>query len=439
MSLIGFLLGGILGPISLPYLFYEPLKTTYTMPIWKPVYSTEFLMMSLVATLICTLATYVACKNNLKDTPSQSLRPKVVKVGKSSYIEKTKIWSKLGFNFQWNFRDIFRSKVRSIMAIVGVLGCSALVVCALGMNDSLQDIIVWQYEDINLFESKINLDKDISHEYRKNIENKYEAEGILEDFIEIKANNIKKTGNLTVKDNVSLIRETNEYREFIELPNDKISLSYKMAKSLGVKVGDNIEWHIYNDEKWIKSEVGEIYRDPTTQGIKMSKELYEKLGYEYRETAYLTSKSVDEKVKGAESISTKLDLRESYDKMTEGMNIMIYVLIIAAVLLAVVVLYNLGVLSFTESERELSTLKVIGFKSKKIRRLLLTQNIWLTCIGIIVGIPLGKFLIDYIMSFMGDSLDMMTIIKTKSIIYSILFTFTLSIFVNLMFSKKVKK
>ena len=124
--------------------------------------------------------------------------------------------------------------------------------------------------------------------------------------------------------------------------------------------------------------------------------------------------------------------------MIEAMNLLIHILMLAAVVLAVVVLYNLGVLSFQEKQRELSTLKVIGFHSGRIRTLLLTQNIWMTALGTLLGIPVGLWIIEYIFRFMGESFDFITVVYPLSYLYSILGTFLVSIMVNCLFSRKVK-
>lgn len=439
LSLAGSLLGAIAGPLALPRLFYVAMKTTYTLPEWKAALSPQFFVMALLTVLACTLATYLSCRSNLKDTPSETLRPKAPKLAKQGFIERTSLWGKLGFNSQWNFRDVFRSKSRSIMAVVGVLGCTALLVCAFGMQDSLDDVISWQYSDINQFTTKLTLDEKISPEQTASIIKSTKGEALMESAVEIKANNIKKSGELLVTDRVTLIRSTNAQREFINLPEDKISISYKMANLLGVKQGDQISWHIYGNEKWVQSEIGAIYRSPVSQGLTLSRELFEKLGYSFAPTSVVSGELINELPEGASSKWSTDDLTESYKTMTESMNIMVYILIFAAALLALVVLYNLGILSFTERQRELATLKVIGFQSKSIRRLLLTQNIWLSAIGIIIGIPSGKWLIDFMLSFMGDTFDMMSMITVSTIIVSTLITFMISVCVNLMFSGKIKK
>ncbi len=438
ISISGSFIGAILGPFTIPYLFYDALKTTYTMPEWKPAISLESFTMAFISILFCTLATYLACRNALKDTPAQTLRPKAPKHIKQGFFEKTRVWSKLGYSLQWNLRDMFRSKVRSIMAVIGVLGCTALLVCAFGMQDSLDDVITWQYSEINTFQTKCILSSNISNAKYESLKKNINGEALMEGAVEIKVNGIKKSGELLVTDNVTLIHSQNYKREQLILPEDSLSISYKMANLLGVEEGDKVSWHVYGDERWVTSTVDAIYRTPISQGITVMKGTFEKLGYQFKPTALITKQNLSGKIDGVESIWSKSDLTKSYETMTEAMSIMVYVLILAASILAVVVLYCLGVLSFTERQRELATLKVIGFKTKKIRRLLLTQTIWLTFIGIIIGVPSGKWLIYYMISFMGDSFDMMTIVSVPSIIYSISITLLLSVVVNLMFSGKIK-
>jgi putative ABC transport system permease protein len=438
ISFAGAAIGVIAGPFTLPFLFYGSMQTTYTLPEWKPAISISSFVMALVSVIACTLSTYLACRSVLKDTPSQTLRPKAPKSMKQGFLEKTDLWKKLSFNAQWNFRDMFRSKVRSIMAIVGVLGCTALLVCAFGMQDSLKDVVTWQYFDINQYETKCMLSEKITSEQFTSIKEHYNGEALMEGAIEIKANGKKKTAELLVTDNVTLIHSENSKREAIELPKGPLAISYKMATVLEVKVGDEISWHIYGNERWVTSKIDTIYRTPLSQGITITKDGFEKLGFTFVPTSIITAQKINTDIQGVTSIWSKADLTESYETMTEAMNIMVYILILGAAILAVVVLYNLGILSFTERQRELATLKVIGFKTKKIRQLLLTQTIWLTAVGIVLGIPCGKWLIYYMISFMGDTFDMMTIVSVSSLICSVLGTFLLSVLVNRMFSRKIK-
>ncbi|OPX44431.1 outer membrane-specific lipoprotein transporter subunit LolC [Ruminiclostridium hungatei] len=439
LSLAGTVLGVILGPLALPRLFYGAMKTTYTLPEWKPAIPPEIFIMALLTVLMCCLTTYLACRSNLKDTPSQALRPKAPKEMKQRARDYTPVWTRLGFNLQWNLRDMARNKVRSVMAVAGALGCSALLVCAFGMQDSLDDVVQWQYKDLNRFSTKLSLAENISRDTLDSVLSQTDGEALMEGAVEIKANGRRKPGELLVTDKVSLIKYTDPGRNYMELPSDMISISYKMSRLLGVKQGDTVSWHVYGQEKWITGKIGAVYRSPVSQGITLTREMYEKLGFSFAPTAVVTNRQIDTLPTGAESIWSDRDLTESYETMTEAMSIMVYVLILAAAILAIVVLYNLGVLSFTERLRELATLKVMGFQSGKIRRLLLTQNIWLSITGVIFGIPCGKWLIDFMLSFMGDSFDMMCRLTVLNVVVSSVITCLLSIAVSFLFTGKIKR
>lgn len=439
ISLTGSFLGAVLGPITLPYLFYEAMKTMFVLPEWKPSIPMTVLSMMIITVVGCTLVTYMACRGVLKDTPSQALRPKPPKSVKHSFIDGFQLWRRLDFYTQWNLRDVFRCKVRSFMAIAGVLGCSALLLCAFGMQDTMEYIVTWNYEVINQFETRLELSEEVTEKQLKDILLRYNGEAILEGTVEIKANDKKKSGELLVLDDVTLIKFVDIERKQITLPEDQISISYKMAEQLGVEVGDEITWHPYGEEKWITSTIGSIYRTPFTQGVTLTRELYEVNGYKFRPSAVVTSDTVESSLDGISKIRTKDMLTESYRTMTEAMNTLVYVLMIAAVLLAAVVIYNLGVLSFTERQRELSTLKVIGFQTKKLRILLLNQNIWLTAVGIMAGIPVGLWILQYIFRFMGEVFDFMIVVDVSSYLYTIIGTLMVSIFVNRLYSKRVKE
>lgn len=438
ISLAGSLLGAIIGPMTLPRLFYPSMSSYYTLPEWKPVIDPSFYAMAAATVALCMLITYSACRKVLADTPSKTLRPKAPKLVKHNVFERTALWKKLGFNMQWNLRDISRNKVRSLMGVLGVLGCTALLVCAFGMNDDMNDIKDWQYKQIDTFNSKLSVSDVAPDSEIKDAMSKVNGQAVMEDTVEIKKGSAKKTGSLTACDNVTLQKMTDKDRNIIDLKQDGVMISLKMADQLGVKTGDEIKWHIYGNQKWVTSTVTGIYRNPIAQGITLTRSSLEKLGYKFRTTSILTSENVTGKIAGISSIQDKSDLVKAWDKMIEAMMKMVYILIAAAASLAIVVLYNLGILSFTEAERELATLKVVGFKSNKLGRLLLVQNILLSAVGFIVGIPVGKWLIDAMVSTAGDSFDMMTRIHTENILLSFAITFAIVILVKVMFSGKIK-
>jgi putative ABC transport system permease protein len=444
ISITGSFTGAVVGPMILPYLFYGPMQKVFTVPEWKAVIPISVLYMVLGTIAVCTITTYLTCRMVLKDTPAQSLRPKAPKAIKHSLIDGMRLWSRMSFHSQWNLRDVIRCKGRSLMAIAGILGCSALLICAFGLQDTMDSIVEWNYHVLNRYEYCIELKSDASKDQIDDMMKQMNSESIREAGVELKAHHIKKSGELlVVEDGISLMQFVNEKKKMIKLPKDQISMSYKMAKNLNLKVGDEVIWRPTGHEQWITSAIGAIYRTPFSQGIAMSQSCYEDYGFSYLPTTLLTN---DTSATGntitsnavVSKLSTKDDLIESYNTLANAMNTMAYTLMAAAVLLAVVVIYNLGVLSFTERQRELSTLKVMGFKTGKLRRLLLTQNIWLTVIGILPGIPVGIWIINYIFRFMGEVLDFMVIINFSSYIYCILGTLLVSALVNRVFSKRLK-
>ena len=216
----------------------------------------------------------------------------------------------------------------------------------------------------------------------------------------------KKAGTLTVMNKSEYYRITDEDRNYIDLDPEGIAISDKMAEVLGLEVGDKVRWHIAGDPKWIDSEITETYTVPYGQGMIMTPKTFDKEGgddYNYSTNVILTKKNVNKNYTGVSSITTREDIQNGWNTMTEAMDMMITVLTTFAILLAVVVLYNLGLLSFTEIQRELATLKVLGFNSKSLRRLLLTQNLWFSTIGFILAIPGAYLLLGFMMGSVGDS------------------------------------
>lgn len=438
ISLIGALLGSIAGPFTLPYLIYPSMSSFYTLPVWQPTFDFSFLIVALIVIISCTIVTYLSCYKILREIPAKSLRPKPPKTTKHNFLETTKLWEKLNFNTRWNIRDITRNKSRSLMAIIGVLGCTALLICAFGIYKGNNELKVWQYEDINHFNSKLIIDQTATKQQINNAKDLTQGEYILEDKIEIKANNIKKAGSLTVTDNVSLITNTDKNRNHITLPQG-LSITYKIANALGVKKGDTVTFHRYGDTVWKTVTVAGVYREPTNQGITMDKEYFESLGFEFLPTSILTEQNVYTNIEGIKNIVLTEQTIEQWDELSGSMMLMVYIIILAACILSVVVLYNLGLLSFTEMEREMATLKVLGIKTKKLARLIFTQNIWFSVIGFIIGIPLGQKLMQLMVTSSGDFYDFPVDLQFFNLAFSFIITFGVALIVNLLFARKLKK
>jgi putative ABC transport system permease protein len=441
IGILGGVIGLISGPLIIPPILFTMQKTIYTLPNWTAALSPSSFIAVALSVLCCGASSYIACRKQLKEVPAATLRPMAPKVKGHSYFEKSKLWHKLGFSAQWNLRDVLRSKIRSSMAVIGVMGCTALLIFGLGLRDAVNGFSNWMYKDLNVYENKINLKEDINVEADDELSKMYNGQWIQEANIEMKAKGVKKSGSLTVLDKGEEILFEDKERNRLSLPDKGVALTYKMAELLKVNIGETVLWRAYGEKNWQEAQIAAIYRTPMGQGISMKKEVYENSKGIFKPTALLTRDKVDgaEKLAVVKSVQDKNKLMDSINDMLESMRMIIAILILAAVILGSVVLYNLGALSFTERIRELATLKVLGFLPKQIRSLLQMQNIWLTFIGIVIGIPAGYGLVGFMLATMPDSTDFIADISINSFFISVLGTFIVSVFVSIVLSRKVKE
>jgi len=439
LALAGSVLGCMVGPLTLPQLFYPSMSGFYTMPEWKAAYHPSFAVVTALVVVLCAAVTWLACANQLTDTPAQTLRTKAPKIAKHSFIEKTALWRRFGFNTQWNLRDAARNKARSVMAIVGVLGCTALLVCAFGIHDSMRLLKEWQYESINQFESKLNLEEAATDAQIDAVILAVNGEAVMENSIEIRVNGIKRTASVTVTDGSTLIHLTDSGKQPMAWPANGTSITMRLADILGVTIGDTVEWHIYGSERWVETTITQLDRNPTIQGLSMTREALEAHGYDFRATSIISAETVTESFAGVSLVLSTADIIAGWDDLTEAMMTMVYVLIVGAAVLSIVVLYNLGLLSFTEKAREMATLKVMGMKTKKLRGLLLTQNIWFSVVGFMLGLPCGLWLVHAITGSSGEAFDFPVELTAGTAALSFVITFGLSVFVSTLFSRKIRQ
>ena len=439
LVLIGSILGLIIGPMTLPKLFYPSMSSTYILPSWNPAWSMNFVYVALAMILMSLLVSYFAVKSIFNENPADTIRPKAPKISSSGIIEKLGFFKHMSFNTRWNYRDAKRNKFRALMTIIGVIGCTALLVSAFGMYDGMNDLKEWEFNQINHYDSKLIIDDNASSSDVDDVADEVDGDKIMESAIEIESDTGKKSGSLLVLNHTDLVTPTDYDWNKLKIEDDEVSISQKMADMLGVDVGDTVKWHIMGSDKWINTKIDKIHSDPTSQGFIMSADKLEDLKLNYTPTSIVTTEHVDKNYTAIKSTNSIKDMTSSWDELTEAMWLLIYILIFFASLLAVVVLYNLGLLSFTEIEREIATLKVLGFKTKSLRKLLLTQNLWFTSIGYLLGIPVGYYILKVMWDSSGDSFYILPSISLMNLILTAAITFSLSILVNLMFSRKIKK
>lgn len=441
ISLAGAILGSIAGYFCLPPIFRPNMSSYYILPKWTTQISIKSYIAILLTVMIDTIVSFLSCRRELRDMPAVTLKPAAPKNMKHFRLEKSRIWLTMGFSTQWNIRDILRNKARSFMGVAGVAGCTMLMLCALGCKNSCDEIAEWQYGELTIGKQKVTFAEELSSLEKREYRQRFNGQLVQEGSCEFKTGERIKTGNITIMESGNYMRYQDDKGREIKFPQTGIGLSYKMANLLGVKEGDFIEWHMIGEEDWERNRVSFIYRTPTGQGIAMTQSQFEELDYDFEPTVLYTNMSIPAYVKDSDDITgvsslsqQKKDLRDNM----EMLNIMVIVLITAAVILGVIVLYNMGVLSFMEKTREVATLKVLGFTSARIRKILQQQNVWLTIVGIGIGLVLGYILLDAITQTMSEDNDIPAVIYTLSYVYSIIGTLVISVSVNRILSSKVK-
>lgn len=434
-SLIGIAIGvGIASFIMNP----NGMMGTYMdLPKWKlrmPVFCTV-LLLCLIAVL--TLIGFLSVKNALKGNAADALRPYVPKKMKPLIFEKTKLFHKLSFGTRWNLRDIMRHKSRTAMSLIGTVGCTIIVICAFGMSDTMDAFLDMYYSGATNYSSRIYLAEDATDEARQDIANKYNGDWSGTVSVELGEKAISLDVYNVTHDRV---RFPNEKCKYQKLENDGAYICMRAAKENNLKVGDTFTISPYGSSKKYKLRVAGLLRS-VSESITVTSDYAEKVGVPYKvDSVYTnTEKGSIEKTAAIKSVQSKRAIIDSFGTFTQLMNSMIIVLVAGALLLGVVVLYNLGVMSYTERYREMATLKVVGFRDKKIGSLLIGQNLWLSLVGVALGIPLGAMLLKYLLDALASEYEMQLCITVPTYFISVLLTVGMSLLVSLMVSRKNKK
>lgn len=443
ISLIASILGLIVGPLFIGNLFIGMEMTYFQIPNGKAVVSNSSFVVAIIVVIAVSAVTYITARKELKENPAQTLRTEMPKIKqKSLNITAKGVFKRLGFSSKWNLRDILRNKMRTLMGIAGITGCCMLLVCAFGMFDTMNNFIDTQFEKLYNFDYKLTLKTGYADEVLEKLTNEYGDNTSQTLGIEIKNGDTKEANNIFVDDSKGYVRFMNHNQEFIELSDNGVYITEKLAKTKGYNIGDTITWHIYGEDNYYESKIIGFDRDPQNQNVKMTRKYLETLGIEYKADTIYTNKDLSEtkEIEGIEIVQDKKLLEEGMNNMINTMKTMIVLLIVVAAILGGVIIYNLGILSFTEKQYQFATLKVLGFKNKQIKKIYIKQNNWITIISIILGLPLGFFMVDFIFKMaLSESYDFSAKIGILSYIYAIIGTYIVSFVFSKLLSKKVNK
>ena len=412
------------------------MSTYLDMPDWS-LHMPAFCVPVMIATLaFLTLISFLSVKKMLRGTAADALRPYIPKVMKKSVIEKLSFWNKLSFGTKWNVRDILRHKARSAMTLVGVVGCMILLVGGLGMKDTMGSFLDMLDRDISNYETKVGLTETATNEDAKAL-----AEALNGDWQA--SGGISYEGKTVAMEiynaDHNKIRFLTEDNEITELSDDGVYLCLRLKDT--ASIGDTIEFSPYGSEETYTVKVAGYLRSLVAENIVMTDTYADSVGIDYHIGSIYTDTASDD-IESSSIISGKQEkqmIMDSYDTFMEIMNLMIVILVVAAIVLGIVVLYNLGVMSYVERHRELATLKVLGFRDKAIGKLLVSQNIWLTFIGVLIGLVCGYGVLYVLVKALVSEYELSITIGFMTYIVSIALTFGVSLLVGLMVARRNKK
>lgn len=458
-TIIGGILGIIIGVNVIPRIIANAYSIMYNMPKVTLFFSLDIPIVAILVSLLCTLvATIHSCISETKNTPSTLMRPKSPKIGKRIFLEKIKfIWKHLNFSKKVTCRNIFRYKKKFYMTIIGIAGCTALVVTGFGIKDSVTALVPKQFDNIYKFNLQIGIKENSSLENVNNIlrENNVNYSNIKLNSADVTANGTSVDAYILVaEDSASLENVINLQnritKEKLHLNSNSVIITEKLSKLLNVSVGDKILVPL--GDKSFEVEISAIAENYVYHYVYMDSTLYEELtkapftcnmifadaNMNEEEQNNLSSKLLEDS-----SVSAVVQLdnsRYSLDKTFDSLNAIVWILIISAAALAFVVLYNLSNTNISERIREIATIKVLGFYDKEVSSYIYRESTILTAIGIVLGLIIGYFLEGYVIKTCEVDLIMFSAdIKFISYIYAIAITILCTIIVNIFIHFSLKK
>ena len=445
ISLVASIFGLLAGRYFIGNVFIGIEMSFFEIPNGVPIIKNDSYIVALLVILCVSFVTYLATRKILKEKTAETLRNEIPKLKNNSLnITTVGIFKKMSFNTKWNIRDMFRNKARTITGIVGVTACAMLIVCSLGMLNSMNYFIDLQFNRIFNFDYKLSLKSNINSDELKDLTDKYGDNTSESLYIEIKdKDGNRESNNIFVTDSKDYVRFVDNKDKFIKLDKDDgIYVTYKLAKTKGYKIGDEITWHISGDNTYHTSKVVGFNKDPQNQNVTVTRKCLESLGIEYKPDSLYTNEdsSNTKEITNVEVISNIDGLKEGMEGMLQTMKTMITLIIVIAVILGVVIIYNLGILSYTEKQYQFATLKVLGFKNKQIEKIFIKQNNIIAIISIILGLPAGFYLTDWLFkTAIEESYDFGAHINIETYVIAAIGTFLISYLVSKLLAKKIKK
>ncbi|WP_195397308.1 FtsX-like permease family protein [Holdemania sp. 1001302B_160321_E10] len=465
-SLTGSLVGLAVGLFAFPAIIYTAWLMMYVLP---PVSFTPQLSLMIGSTaasvLVTTLAAFAACYKELIETPALLMRPKAPKLGKKILIERmTFVWKRFSFTSKVTARNLFRYKKRFFMTVLGISGCTALLVAGFGIKDSISRIVNSQFGEIFQYQGIASLQKDLDETEKQQVFDQISSLDMIDDSLDVyQSNAVVYQGNDSTEVTLVVTSDPERFRDFVSLhprkqPQEELRLkdsgvviTEKMANDMNLHIGDTIE--LENEKELRRNvEITGIAENYLNHYVYMNANAYKET-YDLRAQSNAVFLKFNPQIDDAEqrsgqellknekisSLSFYTGIKDNFNNMIRSLNYIVLVLIISAGMLAFVVLYNLTNVNISERLREIATLKVLGFYNKEVNTYVYKENIILTLIGSLLGLGLGKILHLTIMVVVElDNIMFGRVILPQSYVISVLITMLFAVIVNQVMKSKLR-
>ncbi len=442
---LGSIFGILIGPNVIGRILINKLEFLYTFPSYQLSLNIQNIILSSALIILCTggISCY-SCLKLLGDMPAILLRDKPPKKGSHIFLERLPVlWNKMKFSQKLIARNTLKNKGRMIMSILGVMGCTGLIIGAFTLNDMVTGIAKTTYEKVYTYDQKVMLDARTTDRDIKNLNLDGVAQDIEESIMQFTSSSgVRRMATVTVfSPDSPLVHLQDESGNGLSLPGEGIAMTRKLADIMKVKAGDTINLK-RSDDSYAAVKVSEIVYMVSGQGIYMSRKYWEDIDENFKPTALLIKwNKTDAAFLNSDYVSSYVD-RVKQKSDFEGNITVVYIaalmLIICGSILAFVVLYNMGILNFFERVRDLATLEVLGFHTGEIRPLVLMENIISAVVGIILGIPIGKIITQIIVTGFGEDMDLIGRITFDKVMIGAILTLIFAAVVNYIVSRKIK-
>lgn len=463
-SLTGAIIGLVVGYKLFPFVIMNAYGMMYDIPVKLMPFHWNYAIISVILAIVTTtVATLFAIIHELQAEPAILMQPKAPKPGKRIFLERIKpFWSRLSFSQKVSFRNVFRYKRRFFMTVLGIAGCTGLLLTGFGIRDSVNDIMGKQFSEIFLYDGQIIIDDD-----KLTLENVHDllaTNSDIQDYlpvqmekIDVEANGRTYEANLMVPLDIETFTKMIDLHERttgkpVPLEADGVVITEKLAKLLDVGLGDTFSF-INPEHIRYEVKVGGIAENYLMHYIYMPPEYYEEIAntdavvnsamFTIKDQENLSAQQFKEELlehDGVLSIVFLSDIEEEFNDMMGNLNFVIIVIILSAGALAFLVLFNLTNINITERIREIATIKVLGFRDHEVDAYIFRENMLLTLVGTFLGLFLGVFFHKYIIRTMEiDSMMFGQQAHPESFLWSVLLTLIFTLLVNLFMHRKLKR